>query len=274
MSAETATLPSMDLTGKVAIVTGSGGEGCGRAIARRFAREGCAVVVCDIDQPGGLETVRLIETEGGRAAACRADVSEESDITALIQFAEKTYGGLDVLVNNASAPYHAEAVPQHWFDALRVDLHGAMYATLHAIPAMRKRHGGAIVNMGSTSAIGHGRKHSKSPGYDVAKMGLIRLTTTLAPLHASDGIRVNCLVPAWIASSEVKSYVDSLTPQQRKEGGVPEVLITLDEIAGAVLKLATDPTLAGRILLYFNGEHPRLIPQGDPGFFLLTSDHY
>jgi NAD(P)-dependent dehydrogenase (short-subunit alcohol dehydrogenase family) len=256
----------MELTGKVAIVTGSGGLGCGRAIARRFARQGCAMVVSDITESGGLETVRLIETEGGRGAFFRADVREESDIAALIQFADTTYGGLDVLVNNASAPYHADAAPQHWFDAMRVDLHGAMYATLHAIPAMRKRNGGAIVNMGSTSAIGHGRKHSNSPGYDVSKMGLIRLTTTLAPLQASDGIRVNCLVPAWVATPEVKSYVDSLTLQQRKERGVPEVLITLDEISSAVLRLATDETLAGRILLYFNGESPRLIPLGDPGF--------
>ena len=97
-------------------------------------------------------------------------------------------------------------------------------------------------------------------------MGLIRLTTTLAPLHQSDGIRVNCLVPAWIASPEVKSYVDSLSPQQRKEGSVPEVLIPLDEIASAVVHLATDETLAGRIMLYFNSQSPRLIPQGDPGF--------
>jgi NAD(P)-dependent dehydrogenase (short-subunit alcohol dehydrogenase family) len=141
-----------------------------------------------------------------------------------------------------------------------------MHAILHAVPAMRKRNGGAIVNMGSTSAIGHGLKHSKSPGYDIAKMGLIRLTTTLAPLQASDGIRVNCLVPAWIASPEVQSYVDSLTPQQRKEGSVPEVLITLDEIASAVVHLATDESLAGRLMLYFNSQSPRLIPQGDPGF--------
>jgi NAD(P)-dependent dehydrogenase (short-subunit alcohol dehydrogenase family) len=261
----------MDLTGKVAIVTGSGGAGCGRAIARRFARgrfarEGCAIVVCDIDEPGGRETVRLIEAEGGRAAFFRADVAKESDIEALVVFTEKTFGGLDVLVNNASAPYHAQAVPKNWLDVIQVDLHGAIYATLHAIPALRKRKGGAIVNMGSTSAIGHGRKHSKSPGYDVAKMGLIRLTTTLAPLYASDGIRVNCLVPAWIATPEVKSYVDSLTPQQRKEGDVPEVLITLDEISSAVFKLATDESLSGRIMLYFNGEQPHLIPEGDPGF--------
>jgi NAD(P)-dependent dehydrogenase (short-subunit alcohol dehydrogenase family) len=256
----------MDLTGKVAIVTGSGGVGCGRAIARRFAREWCSVVVCDIDSSAGRETVRQIEAEGGRAAFCRADISQESDNAELIQFAEKTYGGLDILVNNAAAPYRPEGLLDHWFHELEADLHGPMHTILHAIPAMRKRSGGAIVNMGSTSAIGHGLRHSKSPGYDVAKMGLIRLTTTLAPLHASDGIRVNCLVPAWIASPEVKSYVDSLTPQQRKEGNVPEVLITLEEIASAVVYLATDESLAGRLLLYFNGESPRLIPQGDPGY--------
>jgi NAD(P)-dependent dehydrogenase (short-subunit alcohol dehydrogenase family) len=256
----------MDLTGKVAIITGSGGAGCGRAIARRFAREGCSVVVSDIDEPGGHETVRLIEAGQGRAAFLRADLAKESDIKALIEFAEKTYGGLDVLVNNAGAPYRPQGLLDNWFHELEVDLHGPMYAILHAIPAMRKRHGGAIVNMGSTSAIGHGLKHSKSPGYDVAKMGLIRLTTTLAPLQASDGIRVNCLVPAWIASPEVKSYVDSLTPQQRKVGNVPEVLITLDQIASAVVHLATDETFAGRLMLYFNGESPRLIAPGDPGW--------
>jgi NAD(P)-dependent dehydrogenase (short-subunit alcohol dehydrogenase family) len=269
MSASLATLPSMDLQGKVAIVTGSGGGGCGRAVARRFARDGCSVVICDIDEPGGHETMRLIEADGGRAAFCRADVAKESDIAGLIQFAEKTFGGLDILVNNASGPYGPQTLLEHWFEALQVDLLGAMHAIQHAIPAMRKRSGGAIVNIGSTSAIGHGRKHSKSPAYDVAKMGMIRLTTTLAPLHGRDKIRVNCLVPAWIASPEVKGYVDSLTPQQRREGNVPEVLITPDEIASAVVKLATEEALFGRIMLYFNGESPRLIPQGDPGYAAL-----
>src|ERR1700723_481141 len=126
----------MDLTSKVAIGTGSGGPGCGRAIARRFAREGYATVVCDINEPGGRETVRLIEAERGRAAFFRADIAKESDIEALVAFTEKTFGGLDGLVNNASAPYHADAVPKHWLDAIQVDLHGAIYATLHAIPAM------------------------------------------------------------------------------------------------------------------------------------------
>jgi NAD(P)-dependent dehydrogenase (short-subunit alcohol dehydrogenase family) len=257
----------MDLAQKVVIVTGAGGGGCGRAIALRLAHEGCSVVVNDIQEPGGEETVRIIKSDTGRAEFFQADVSNESEVKALIEFAEKTYGGLDILINNASEPYRPQGLLDNWFNALRVDLHGPMFAILHAVPAMRKRGGGAIVNMGSTSAIGHGRKHSKSPGYDVAKMGLIRLTTTLAPLQASDRIRVNCLVPAWIASHEVQTYVDSLTPEQRKEQAVPHPLLTLDQIATAVVQLATDETLAGRILVYYNGESPHLIPVGDPGYF-------
>ncbi len=254
------------LTGKVAVVTGSGGAGSGRAVARRFAREGCSVVVSDINAPGGAETVRLIQAGGGQAAFCRADMSVETDVRFLVEFAIKTFGGVDILFNNASAPYPPQTLLDHWFDPIQVDLVGSMLASRLAIESMQKRGGGAIVNMASTSAIGHGRKHSKSPGYDIAKMGLIRLATTLAPLHEHSNIRVNCLVPAWIGSPEVKAYWDTLTPEQREQGDVPEVLITPDEIAGAVLKLATDESLAGRVMIWFNGEPPRLIPAGDPGY--------
>jgi NAD(P)-dependent dehydrogenase (short-subunit alcohol dehydrogenase family) len=125
------------------------------------------------------------------------------------------------------------------------------------------------VNISSTSAIGHGRKHSKSPGYDVAKAAVLRLTTTLGWLRERELIRVNCLVPDWVASAEVKAYWDPLTPQQRRELGAPDSLSTLDEIAGAVVRLITDETLAGRVMIYFNGHPPQLIPVGDPGYAAL-----
>src|SRR5690242_584591 len=95
----------MVLSGKVAIVTGSGGPGCGRAVARRLAHEGCSVVVSDVNEAGAEETKRLIELDGGRVALQRADVRIERDIAALIGFAEQTFGGLDIVVNNASAPF-------------------------------------------------------------------------------------------------------------------------------------------------------------------------
>jgi NAD(P)-dependent dehydrogenase (short-subunit alcohol dehydrogenase family) len=258
----------MKLNGKVAIVTGSGGGGTGRASARRFARDGAAVVVTDVNDAGGRETVALIESEGGRAAFRHADVRIETEIKALIAFAESTFGGVDVLVNNASSP-QGLGLLSGWIDTASIEILAPMHATLAAIEAMRRRGGGAIVNIGSTSALGHGRKHSKWPAYDVGKMAQIRLTTTLACLRDQENIRVNCLVPAWIASPGPREYWESLTPEQRRERGVPDSLISLEEISDAILRLATDETLFGRLMVWWNGEPPRLIAQGDPGYQML-----
>jgi NAD(P)-dependent dehydrogenase (short-subunit alcohol dehydrogenase family) len=203
------------MRGKVAIITGSGGRGTGRATARRFAAEGASVVVNDINEAGGRETVALIDEADGLAAFCGADVRSESDIRELVAFAEATFGGLDVLVNNASSP-DGMGFLTGWEDSIRSEVLGPMQATLAAIEAMRKRGGGAIVNIGSTSAIGHGRQHSRWPAYDTAKMAQIRLTTALAPLWQQEKIRVNCLVPAWIASPGPLEYWESLTPEERK----------------------------------------------------------
>jgi 3-oxoacyl-[acyl-carrier protein] reductase len=256
----------MNLKTSVAIVTGSGGPGCGRAIARRLAREGASVVVTDIDEAGARQTLSLIEAEGGHAAIWVANVAVEAEVRALIAYAESTFGGLDIVVNNASGPgYHPEAPFEHWIETIQTDLFGAIYMTLHSLDGMRRRGGGAIVSMASVSAIGHGRKHAEVPGYDVAKAGVIRLTTTLARLQR-ENIRVNCLVPGWIASPQVQGYVDSLTPEQRRQRGVPNTLIAMDQIADAVVELATNETLAGRVMVWWNDQPRRLIPAGDQGY--------
>jgi NAD(P)-dependent dehydrogenase (short-subunit alcohol dehydrogenase family) len=258
----------MDLVGKVAVVTGAGGGGQGRTVALRLAREGAVVVVSDIDEAGGRETLRRIEKAGGCGAFLRADVGMEDDVRALLAFAEEMFGGLDILVNNAG-PYFPGGRLDRWEETIRANLMGSVHGTLHAIEPMRRRGGGAIVYYGSTSGVGHGRKHSPSPAYDVAKAAVARLATTLGWLHQDCGIRVNCVVPDWVATEEVQNYVDSLTPDERRAGGVPDVLIPLDEIAGGVLRLITDETLFGRVLIWWNGEPPRLIAQGDPGYAAL-----
>jgi NAD(P)-dependent dehydrogenase (short-subunit alcohol dehydrogenase family) len=258
----------MQIAGKIAVVTGAGGGGCGRAIARRLSREGASVVVSDLREAAGRETVEQIRAETDdprRAAFFRADVGVQAEVEALFAFAETTYGGVDLLVNNASHP-EAGGPLEGWFETLQVDLLGAMYATLRAIEALRKRGGGAIVNIGSTSALGHGFQHSPWPGYDVAKMGVIRLTTALGCLRQSEGIRVNCLVPGWIASPQVVEYWVGLTPELRAQRGAPEVLLSLDEIADCVVRLATDESLGGRVMLLRNSQPPRLIAEGDPGY--------
>ncbi len=257
----------MEISGKVAIITGAGGGGSGRAIAQRLVREGASVVVSDIDERGGRETLRRIEAAQGRVVFVRADVSIQADVRALIATAEKTFGGADILVNNAG-PYYLEPLG-HWLETVQANLLGTMYGTLHGIEAMRRRGGGAIVNIGSTSSLGHGRKHSPAPAYDAAKAGVIRLTTGLGWLRERENIRVNCLVPDWVATEEVKAYWDTLTPQQRKEQGVPDVLTPVEEIADAVVELITDETLAGRVMILWSGQPRRVIPVGDPGYAAL-----
>ncbi|MFB3094206.1 MAG: SDR family NAD(P)-dependent oxidoreductase [Dehalococcoidia bacterium] len=151
----------IDIEGNVALVTGSG-SGIGRATALRLAREGAAVVVADIDEEGGRETVRQIEATGGRAAFIRADVAGEADVRAMVAFAEETFGGLDILVNNAGVVEGVtterlsfpEVEPERWNRTLDVNLRGVILGTQYGIQAMRKRGGGVIVNISSGAGIG------------------------------------------------------------------------------------------------------------------------
>jgi NAD(P)-dependent dehydrogenase (short-subunit alcohol dehydrogenase family) len=249
----------MEIRGKVALVTGAGGGGTGRAIARRLAQEGAAVIVNDVDEEGGAETVRQIEEDGNRAAFVRADVTDEAEIEEMITSALGTFGGLDILVNNAGGtprPHFPEAPSVHWGRTLDLNLRGPMLAIQHAAPAMRKRGGGAVVNISSVAGIGWA-PHS-SPEYSAAKAGLARLTATLAWLAESDGIRVNCIVPNWIGTDEVFAEIADMTPEERAE--VPDELTAPEEIAGLVVKLIEDEELAGRVFVWWTGEQPEALP--------------
>jgi NAD(P)-dependent dehydrogenase (short-subunit alcohol dehydrogenase family) len=251
---------------RAVIVTGAGGAGCGRSISARFAIGGAAVVVSDIDEAGGQDTVRQIERHGGRAAFFRADVRNESQVRDLVSFAETTFGGVSVLINNASAPRGGEGI-ETWIDPVETDLLGALYATRWSIEAMKRGRGGAIVNIASISALWHGRKTPGGiPGYDVAKAGMIRMTTRLAPLAETDGIRVNCLAPGWIATDDVRKHWELLTSAERAARGAPSRLLTTAQISEAVVRLAEDRSLAGRVLVWWSEDAPRLIEWGDRGY--------
>jgi NAD(P)-dependent dehydrogenase (short-subunit alcohol dehydrogenase family) len=257
----------MEIAGKVAIVTGAGGGGTGRAVAQRIARDGGCVVVSDVNDDGGAETMRTIAAQGGRAIYRRADVRNEDEVRELVAFAERTYGDLSLMVNNASGPEYRPDRPLDFWDAIvETELLGAMYGIRNAREAMRRHGGGAIVNVSSTSALEHGRlRPGGSPAYDAAKAAVLHLTTMLRFLAETERIRVNCIVPHWVASPGPKEYHESLTPQQRKEQGVPDLLVTLEEMADAVVRLTTDERLAGRALILWGGRKPALIAIGDPG---------
>jgi NAD(P)-dependent dehydrogenase (short-subunit alcohol dehydrogenase family) len=258
----------LNVSQKVVIVTGGGGAGCGRAIAVAFAERGAAVAVSDINETGGQETVRLIEQRGGRAAFFRADVGNELQARSLIEFAESQFGSLSVLVNNASSPHPSSEGLAGWTASLQTDLVGTICASRWAIEAMRRGPGrGSIVNISSISALWHGRKTPGGfPGYDIAKLGVIRLTTGLAKEVAKDGIRVNCLAPGWIASDGPRQYWESLTPCERQQRGVPSKLLATAEIAEMVVRLASDESLNGRVVLWWSEDTPRLIQWGDRGY--------
>ncbi len=249
----------MDIEGKVALVTGSG-SGIGRATALRLAREGAAVVVDDIDEAGGRETVRQIEAAGGRAGFTRADVASEAAVGAMVAFVEETFGGLDILVNNAgivASPPFPEAEPERWAPVLEVNLRGVILATQYGIQAMRKRGGGVIVNISSGAGIGIG-PHG-SPVYAASKAGVMRFSAALAPLKDRMNIRVNCICPGWVDTPMVQRTRAEMSPEEW-QAVAPTVMLQPEEIAGAVVQFVRDETLAGRVMLCYEGETQRLVP--------------
>jgi NAD(P)-dependent dehydrogenase (short-subunit alcohol dehydrogenase family) len=261
----------MELKGKVAVVTGAGGLGSGRAEALRLAAEGCRVVVSDVDEAGCMETVRQIVATGGESTLLRCDVADAENVAALMSFAEQTYGGLHIVISNASAPYRPRAPFSAWRETIEVDLFGAIYGVQFALPIMTRRGGGTILNISSTSAFGHGSGHSGAPAYDIAKVGVLRLTTMLRDLHEKSNVRVNCLAPGWVAVPEVKAYYDALTPEQRRDPRIPPRLTTLAELTQTVVEVLRDEALAGRIVVMWSGQQPGLVAPEDPGYERLES---
>lgn len=255
-------MEKLALQDTVALVTGAG-AGIGRAIAVRLAREGATVIVADIDEQGGAETVRRIAADGSRAAFVLADLAVEANVRAMVTFAEQRFGGLNILINNvgiAPEPYFPSAEPAHWGHTLDVNLRGVMLGIQFGVQAMRKRRGGVIINIASMAGIGY-RPYS-APEYAASKAGVVRLTAALGSLKDEIGIRVNCICPGWVATEAVQRALATMTPEELEQQSFPPppVLIRPEEIADAVVMFIRDNALAGRVMIWPDGEPWRLVP--------------
>jgi NAD(P)-dependent dehydrogenase (short-subunit alcohol dehydrogenase family) len=225
---------------KVALVTGAG-SGIGRDIAYRFAAEGAAVAVSDIDETGGGETAAKIGERGGQAIFVRADTSKPEDNEALVRAAVAELGGLHVAVNNAgiggpSAPV-GEYPVDGWDRVIAVNLSGVFYGMRYQIPALLEAGGGSVVNI--ASVLGQvGIRDSSA--YVAAKHGVVGLTKSAALEYGQRGIRVNAVGPGFIKTPLLEK---NMTPEalQALEGlHALGRLGESPEVAELVLWLASD----------------------------------
>ena len=205
----------MRLESKVAIVTG-GGSGFGEGIAKRFAEEGCKVIVADINADGGNRVVGEIKAAGGDAAFTSANVAKESDWTALLNFTTDTYGKLDIVINNAGTTHRNKPmvdVTDAEFDLVyAVNVKSLYYSAKAIVPYFRKQGGGSFVTIASTSGI---RPRPGLVWYSGSKGAAIIASQAMAVELAPDKIRVNVVNPVAGDTPLLAEFMGSDTPEIR-----------------------------------------------------------
>lgn len=231
------------LDGKVALVTG-GASGIGRATALTFAREGAKLIVADMNEDGGQQTVHMITENGGDATFVQVDVTSATAVESLISKTVETYGRLDCAHNNAGilgTPFidMTECTEAEWDQIMNINLKGVWLCLKYEIPQMRQQGGGAIVNTASAAGL---VGTAAFPIYDASKHGVVGLTKSAALQYAKRVIRVNAVCPGVIRTPmtaqgiDVNSTFEEAAIARHPMGrlGQPE------EIAEAVVWLCSD----------------------------------
>lgn len=246
----------MRLEGKVAIITG-GGSGIGRATAELFAKEGASVVVADYKADLGRETVQAIRDAGGEATFVEVDVSDPAQVQRMVQTALDTYGGIDVLFNNAATLIFGtvlDTAEEAWRRLMDVNLTGVFLCSKAVLPHMIARGGGSIINMSSSTGAHDG--NANAVAYVTSKGGVTLMTRCMAIDHAGHNVRVNAIAPGptntpmlrnIMSPAEIDTFAATF-PAKRL--GRPE------ELAYAALFLASDEAsfVTGAVLAVDGGQ--------------------
>jgi NAD(P)-dependent dehydrogenase (short-subunit alcohol dehydrogenase family) len=233
----------MRLTDKVALITGAG-SGIGREAALLFASEGASVLVVDVDDKGGRETVSKIDQQKGKAAFVHADVSRADNCQQMVAAAEQQFGKLNVLFNNAGIMHSQDddaisTEEKIWDLTMNINAKGVFFGCKYGIPALRRAGGGSIINTASFVA----RLGAATPqiAYTASKGAVLALTRELAVVHARENIRVNALCPGPLRTELLMSFLNTEQKRQRRLVHVPMGRFgEAAEIARAALFLASD----------------------------------
>lgn len=229
----------MELTGKIAIITG-GSSGIGRASCLAFARAGAQVVVAGRTLAKAAAVAAEIIVSGGAAVAVRADVSQGPDVQGMIAMAVERFGGLDILFNNAGispAGSVTDISEEEWDECIAIDLRSVFLGAKYAIPELRKRGGGVILNTAGTLGI---RACRDKAAYSAAKAGVINLTRSIALDYACDNIRCNAICPGFV-ETPLTTGIDPAARDLFLDRYQPlPGMIQADEVAGLAVYLASD----------------------------------
>lgn len=199
------------MKGKVCIITGTG-SGMGRAAALRFAQEGAQVVGCDVNVSTGKATLDMVASRGGEMVSLQpCNMSVRTDVDHLMALAEKTFGGVDVLYNNGSMAYFAwltDMTYEAWSSTLREEIDLVFHACQAVFPLMRRRGGGSIINVGSTSGkIAY--QVLPALAHMAAKGGVIAMSKQIAMEGGRFGIRCNTISPGLVLTAQTKAFIEN-----------------------------------------------------------------